>query len=494
VAVALRLLVLLAGCIVTTTAARGESLLRIGAAESEITPPAGYPMAGYYHERLATGVRDPLKAKAMVLLGDQAQAAIVACDLTGIAVDLSSEVRRRAAEKTGIPAENIIVSATHSHTAPDYSKNLYEHLGAPAAAGDERQAYAGRLIDHIVETIVKAHASARPVVVHAGSVMQETPVSFNRRFVMRDGSVQTWQSLTNPAVVRSAGPIDPQIGMVTVRDAESEKPLCVFSNFALHLDTVGGTQWSADYPFYIEHAVRKSLGPDVVSLFGLGCCGDINHVDPSRSERNKTDVIGNSLGETISKSLSQLSPIEKPALQARSAVVRLPLRAVSEGDVKRAAELLSAVQNGVKADFFDQVTAYRNIVLDQLRHKPPHVSTADQISWGLTRTWQGVGETLPVEVHVVTIGQDAALVFLPGEVFVELGLAIKQASPYPTTMVVELSQCVETVYIPTRAAYAGGSYEVTNSNLQPGDGEMLVEAALGLLRETAAATVQRKTN
>ena len=75
---------------------------------------------------------------------------------------------------------------------------------------------------------------------------------------------------------------------------------------------------------------------------------------------------------------------------------------------------------------------------------------------------------------------------LPGEIFVELGLAIKQASPYRTTIVVELSSAVETIYVPTRAAYAGGSYEVTNSALQPGGGEMLVETAITLLRQAAS--------
>ena len=80
---------------------------------------------------------------------------------------------------------------------------------------------------------------------------------------------------------------------------------------------------------------------------------------------------------------------------------------------------------------------------------------------------------------------DVAIVCLPGEVFVELGLAIKQGSPFRQTLVIELSNSVETIYVPTRAAYAGGSYEVTNSALQPGAGEMLVETALGLLREAA---------
>ncbi|MFN8706787.1 MAG: hypothetical protein ACK50J_08915, partial [Planctomyces sp.] len=72
-----------------------------------------------------------------------------------------------------------------------------------------------------------------------------------------------------------------------------------------------------------------------------------------------------------------------------------------------------------------------------------------------------------------------------GEVFVELGLAIKKGSPFRNTMVIELSNGIETLYIPTRAAYPGGGYEVTNSAVEPGSGEMLVEASLRLLRESA---------
>jgi hypothetical protein len=125
-------------------------------------------------------------------------------------------------------------------------------------------------------------------------------------------------------------------------------------------------------------------------------------------------------------------------------------------------------------------------MLDHFRHHEPHANTIEHITWGLSRSLAGVGETLPVEVNVITIGHDVAIVTLPGEVFVELGLAIKQGSPFRTTLVIELSNCVETVYIPNRAAYAGGSYEVTNSAVQPGSGEMLVEAALSLLREAAA--------
>ena len=88
-------------------------------------------------------------------------------------------------------------------------------------------------------------------------------------------------------------------------------------------------------------------------------------------------------------------------------------------------------------------------------------------------------------MQVIALGRETAIVCMPGELFVDLGLAIKQASPFRTTLVVELCNCVETIYIPPRAAYAGGSYEVTNSAVQPGSGEKLVEAALRMLREAA---------
>jgi hypothetical protein len=462
--------------------------LRIGVAEADITPPVGFPMAGYYHERLAKGTHDPLKAKAIVFRDGREQAALVVCDLTGIAVDLSTEVRRRAAAKTGIPAAHIVVSATHSHTAPDYTRDLCEFLRAGAKPAEGRPTpYAAKLIDGIVTAIVTAHAKAQPALVEAGSARQEIPIAFNRRFVMKDGSVRTWMSLSQPDVVRPAGPIDPEVGLVLARSADGRQPVGLVSNFALHLDTVGGLLWSADYPYYVEQAVHKSLGKEVVSIFGNGCCGDINHVDPSRKERNKTDFIGRSLAATVEAGLPGLRRIQHPTLRVRRATVPVPLQVVSADAVARARPLLMEAKAGKKTDFFDLVTAYKTVALDQLRNQTPHAKAADLINWGLTRTWAGVGDHLPVEVQVIALGDEVAIVSLPGEIFVELGLAIKEASPFKTTLIVELSNCVETHYVPTRAAYAGGSYEVTNSALQPGSGEMLVEAAVRLLRDVASA-------
>lgn len=458
--------------------------LKIGIAETDITPPVGFPMAGYYHERLAEGTIDPLKAKAIVFRGPKQQAAWVACDLIGISTDLSRAIRASASEKTGIPAANIVISATHSHTAPDYGKDLVKYLDK-APQDPLRSGYIEKLIAGPVSAINEAFAKAEPMQLEAGSAAQQTPVSFNRRFVMRDGSVKTWMNWQNPDVVRAAGPIDPEIGLIMARSADG-KPRGILSNFALHLDTVGGAKWSADYPHFIEYSLRKTPGNDVISIFGTGCCGDINHVNPRSPERNKADVIGGSIGLSVQEQLDKLQKVDATDVIVKSRIVQLPLQDATKEEVAKSIEILAAARRKEKVEFLEHVTAYKKLMLDHFRHREPFANAEDHITWGVSKSLAGIGDLLPVDVTVIALGHDVAIVYLPGEVFVELGLAIKQASPFRTTMVVELTNCVETIYIPNRAAYAGGSYEVTNSSTLPGSGELLVETAVSLLREAAS--------
>src|SRR5207249_6801136 len=92
------------------------------------------------------------------------------------------------------------------------------------------------------------------------------------------------------------------------------------------------------------------------------------------------------------------------------------------------------------------------------------------------------GKPLEVEVQVVALGTDIAWVALPGEIFVELGLAIKNNSPFKHTIIAELANG-SVGYVPTRRAYAQGNYEVVSARCAEGSGELLVAAALRLLRE-----------
>ena len=179
-----------------------SSSLLVGVAETDITPPVGFPMAGYYHERLAEGTIDPLKAKAIVFRDGDTAGALVVCDLIGIATDLSREVRRRASEKTGIPETNIAISATHSHTAPDYMKELYLYLGKEKQE-ELRATYIEKLINGPVEAIVQAHANAKPVV--AGSRFSDTDDSGFLQPPIRDARRQRANVAELCQILKSSG-------------------------------------------------------------------------------------------------------------------------------------------------------------------------------------------------------------------------------------------------------------------------------------------------
>jgi len=441
-----------------------SDVLRAGIAVVDITPPLGYRMSGYFNERLSTGVLNPLRAKAVVLKQRGESAAIIFCDIIGISQDVSSRARSQAAERTGIPAENILIAATHSHTGPLYFGGLRKHFHDTAVAEQgsdpcEKVDYPSQFVAKLVEVITQADAAARPVRIEAG-LTQQQGLSFNRRFHMKDGTVRFNPGVLNPDIVRAAGPIDPDVGIVFLKETAKAAPLAAIVKFALHLDTVGGTLYAADYPYYIEQSLREKYGDKFVLLFGTGTCGDINHIDVTKKDRLKTEFIGGALGDTVSAAAGDLKAVSAPALAVRSEVVQVPLQRYSPEDIAWARENVKKVGTP-DLPFLDQVKAYKILSLE-LRG----------------------GDTIGLEVQVFRLSRDVAVVGLPGEVFVDLGLAIKQASPFATTLVIELCQDAPG-YIPTEKAFAEGSYETVNSRIAPGGGEKMTQTAIRLLKELA---------
>ncbi len=450
---------------VLASSALGAAPLQAGVAVADITPPIGYRLSGYFVERKSTAVHDPLHAKAIVFAQGDVRCAIVFCDLIAITYDVADRSRKLAAESTDIPAANIAVAATHTHTGPLYAGILRRHLHDAAVAREGRDPcesidYPAFLVKRIAEVIAGARAALRPVDLAAGTAPQTPQVSFNRRFHMKDGRVQFNPGESNPNIVRPAGPIDPDVGILLVRDAE-RKAIATLTVFALHLDTTGGTEYSADYPYYLEESLRKSLGGELVSLFGTGTCGDVNHIDVHGRARRRAPELGAALARTVLDAIPKLQPVDRPALAVRSRVLTAPLQRYSDAQIAQAAKDLPLV-GARKIPFLQEVEACKIMDL-RLRG----------------------GTTLPLDVRAIRLGRDLAIVTLPGEVFVDLGLAIKRASPFKHTFVIELTNG-DPAYIPTKKAFAEGSYEIVNSRLQPGAGEQMAQTATALLAELAA--------
>lgn len=148
-------------------------------------------------------------------------------------------------------------------------------IGGKAAAVGE--AYRAGLPTKIAEAVRLAMADLRPAQAWAGAG-HEAGTSFNRRYLMRDGSVVMNPRRGDPNIVRPAAGIDPEVAVVYFESAQKE-PLATFVNFSMHCAIAGGSQFSADYPHVPARLLGRIKGPQILTLFTMGAAGDVNHLD-----------------------------------------------------------------------------------------------------------------------------------------------------------------------------------------------------------------------
>lgn len=433
--------------------------LRVGAAAVVITPPEGTPLAGYYGYRGTKSVLDDIHAKAIVLEFGETKVALVVCDLISLPRHVVTEARRQVEKATGIPGANVMISATHTHTGPVLNREsaLDELVGATSDLG---RRYTERLPELIAKSVAEAHKKLTPVRASAATGKEEG-ISFNRRFHMKDGTVSWNPAKRHPDIVKPAGPIDPEVGVLYF-DTPKNTPVATYVNFALHPDTVGGVGVSADYPGVLARVLGEYRGPEMVTVFANGCCGNINHRDiqwlDGQKGTREAHRIGTLLAASVLRTTRELKPLTTDSLRVKSEMVKLPLPKITEADIAAAKETVKVVKDQ-KTKFQDKVKAYQVLDVAARNGKP----------------WE-------VEVQVIALGDQVAWVSLPGEIFVELGLAIKKGSPFAFTHIAELANG-SIGYVPDKPAYSQGNYEVISARCAEGSGEMLVAAASRLLQE-----------
>jgi hypothetical protein len=437
--------------------------IEVGAAEIDITPPAGMRMAGYFDERFATGTHDPLKAKAILLRQGGNQVAMVFCDLVGVSLNVTTNARAQASHKTGIPVSNIMICATHSHTGPlfDDVRDYYFHEAAVAKFGKDPHEpvhYPTFLTEKLVAVIADAHSKLHPAQLEVGIATQEN-LTFNRRYWMKNGKVAFNPGQLNTNIVRPAGPTDTDVGILQAREPGAKHPFAGLTVFAMHSDTVGGSEYSADYAYFLQQMLRSAYGDDFISAFGAGTCGDLNHINVNKKEPVKgfdvAERLGTTLGATVKK--AKLAPITSPSFAVRSTTLQIPLQVPTPEQLANARSKCDKIGDP-NTPFMDKVMLVKNLDLGRR------------------------GPICPMEVQVLRLDSDTAFVFLPCEIFVELGLTIKHSSPFKKTIVISICNDRPS-YVPTKKAFIEGSYEVTNARVKSGAGEMLVDAALKLLKE-----------
>lgn len=443
-----------------------QAELRVGVAAVKITPPSGTPMAGYYYARGSEDVLDDLYAKAAVLDDGSTKVALVVCDLITLPRNTVLDARQLIEQQTGIPGGHVMISATHTHTGPALSRDSVRD-NQDGGSSDPSQKYTRELPSRIAQAVAEANGKLAGVRAFYAKE-HEDRLSFCRRYWMKDGTVGWNPGKLNPRVIRPVSPIDPEVGVVYFETTD-KKPLLTYVNFALHADTTGGSRISADYPGVLTKRLADYRGPNMTTIFANGACGNINHTNVNWKESQSSPAeaarLGTILAGSVLKAYMNLKPVGDTTLRVHSEVLQLPLAQITPEDVQ---EAKATVEKKDKAKFMEQVKAYKVLDVDKR-----------------------AGTPLEVEVQVITMGDTLAWVSLPGEIFVELGLSIKAASPFGQTQIAELANG-SIGYIPNRSAYLEGNYEVESARCAAGSGEMLVQAAIKMLEELKAETSSRK--
>lgn len=431
--------------------------LRAGAATSVLTPPLGTEMIGFFQIRLAEDVHDELHAKAFVFESAETQIALVVCDLIALEMRDVAAIRRRASDLTGIPPGSIMISCTHSHFVPA-TASIFN-----TTRDDEYTAWAVRRIADAVKLAQNRLAPAK--VAHASGMCPEE--THNRRYRMKDGSVRMNPGYLNPEIVSPAGPVDPEVGVLAIEGAAGGI-IGAVGNYSLHY--VGGpygTTISADYFGAFGEALQRMAGGGFVAAMTNGCCGDINNIDPMRPAPDyphpfyQMQRVGDVVASRAFGAWRQAREYNwEPKLGAASQTMTFHRRHPSDEEIAAHQKLLDA---GPDPENRDWVYAMEAMEVAKL---PPEEE---------------------IEIQALAIGE-LGIVGLPGEIFVEYGLAIKRQSPFARTFVVELAN--GTVgYCPTDRALAEGGYETwlaRSACAAEGTERAMVEAAVAALNAAHA--------
>lgn len=468
--------------IVTGPTVLGEEAapLRAGVAAVDITP-KHFPvnMPGGFNANMAEKAHDPLHARALVFDDGTTKLAIVVVDNLGVAREAIDEAKFLASRKCDILPEHILVSSTHTHTAPP--SNVVD-------GPKEAVAYRKILVEGIAEAIVRAHSNLRPAAVGAATHPLPEEV-FNRRWFLKPGKMPLnpfggkdlvkMNPGTSPDVLlHAAGPTDPDVGVLSVQDAKSGKPLAIYANYSLHyVGDIPKAMVSADYfgEFARLMPIRVGAKPDgsdgFVAMLSNGASGDINNipfgVTPPRPPREPFEQVRIVAGKTADAAWHARGKIA-----AHQTNVRL-------GMIQREITLRLRKPTAEQADRARAIVALKD---EAERAKlPPLAEAYAQRALALAKA----AETLTVPLQAIRIG-DIAICAIPFETFVEIGLDLKRRSPFPRTIIVGIANGYNG-YLPTPEHHRLGGYEtwLGTNKVQEDTSVILTDQLLEMLAELA---------
>ena len=492
--------------LVAIVVALGASLgfageFKAGFSRVDITPPLGSFMPGYYAERHAKSVLDPLQINCVAFSDGETVAIVQQFDTEALSDMVADRVRDAIVKATGVPRDAILAHASHTHDGGFLA--MKAKAGARAAKTDDGvpefatrvdDLYVALAVSRAADAAVAAIADLKPAKLSVGR-SEAKRISFGRRYLMKDGRVLTNPGTNNPDIVRPVGnPPDEQVQVLRI-DRAGGKAIAVI-NFQTHPDVVGGETLTADWPGLTRTVFEAATFGDTHCLVLNGTQGDVNHcnVMPRPGElngltRDFDDVdrgydhakhMANVLAAAALSVWMKCVPLEAGAIAYGVERVKVPSQRAKDTDEKNLAWANEVWALHEKSDREGIAGKPNDYVTKKFGWTGMELTTEVARAGRIRRLAKGP-DFFELPLTTVAIGRAVAFAGFPGEPFNDIGKAIKKGSPFGLTMLSCLTNGSRG-YFPFSDAFKEGGYESATSPFGPSVADDLIAGELRLLK------------
>ncbi|MBR2838679.1 MAG: hypothetical protein IKE55_07850 [Kiritimatiellae bacterium] len=448
---------------------------RVGFARTDITPPLGIYMPGYYQERYAKSVLDPLQVNCVAFSDGKTTALVMQFDTEALSDSVADKMRDAISKETGVRRDAIMLHASHTHDGGFLAANVGGKGVKPLTA-----LYVDMSTTRATDAAVEAIRDLRPASLSFART-EAKRISFGRRYRMKNGKVYTNPGVKNPDIVGPDGnPPDETVQVLRI-DREEGMPICLI-NFQTHPDVVGKETITADWPGLTRTVFEAATMGHALCMVINGTQGDVNHVNvmPLPGEENGLENdfdnvprgydhawhMANVLAGAALSVWMKCAPMRAGEIRTGTTTVRVgSQRAKSPEELALAKKYWKLHQEGKD---------------DEIPFKHMELTTEVARAGRIVRLENGP-DYFDLPLIAIAIGDSVAFGGFPGEPFNDIGKAVKKASPFRLTILSCLTNGSRG-YFPFSDSYVGGGYESATSPFAPEVADKLIDGQLGLLK------------
>lgn len=445
---------------------------KVGFSSINIDGPLNIGIEGYYVPRYSKGVLDSIEAQCLALKLKDKTVILVSVETCMLHKETIDKIADNIEKTLGVKADDLIMSATHTHTAPMIKGVTF------SADKEPLKKYESFLVDRVTECAKNAICDLANAKMGYAIGYAPEKVAYIRRYKMKDGSTMTCPPIDDPNIDYPLGDLDQRVNVLRF-DREGKESI-VLLNYGVHVDTVNGEYISADWPGWLRKTLDLALD-GVKCMVICGAQGDVGstNVHPVPGDMNDTEIsfdnemkspgmarfVGRALAGTVLQVYDKVIYTDVNNLDVVRLTVNAPTNRATEEELVLAHKYKELHESGR-----DDLIPYTAMELTTV------VAEALRMC-----NFEFGPDYIPLELVGLKIG-NVALVGMPGEPFTEIGVEIKKEKGFDNILPCALTNGYNG-YFPTLSAFNEGGYEAKTSEYKAGVDKLIIEGAKEVLKK-----------